>query len=342
MVKGKAIRTTLILTILLLASVIIAINTQAEHIISPNNEKQIITVDKNGEGDYTTIQEAVNNAPEGSTIYIKTGIYQENINIKKTITLIGEDKTIINPISEKNKYAIRIGAPEVKLNRLSITNGAPGLYTTGIYISAPNTEIEDCNIYDTPIGIAIWTSNNNINNCKFWNCTDEGIALLGSKNSECNNNKITNCLFYNNCDGIELQYSSNNMILGCEFYENTHTGINAIAESNNKNIIADCKIYDNRVNGIYLSSSSENQIIDCIISDNKDGNIITKNSYNNIIKNTESNTHKTEPTTEENPTGYQNNKTTLEKNLKNSILNAISNIKIKNYTILSLVAMLFQ
>ena len=335
--KGRIIRTTLLLTILFLASEItIAGNTQAEHIISTNNENQIITVDKNGEGDYTTIQEAINNTLEGSTIYVKTGTYNEIIIIKKNINLIGEDKdkTIINPISGKNKYAIRVGAPEVKISKLSITNGAPGLYTTGIYVSASNTEIEDCNIYDTPIGIAVWTSNNNINNCNFWGCKDEGIAFLGSTNSKCDNNKVTSCTFYKNCDGIELQYSSNNIIANCEFCENTHTGINAIASSNNKNTISNCTIYNSQVNGIYLSSSSDNQIIDCTISDNKDGNIITtKNSYNNEIKNTKSNTYKTELTTEENPASskQQNN---IRKNTKNGILNAISNIKINNYDIL--------
>jgi len=288
--KGKPIRTTLLLTILFLASITVTGNTQAEHITSPNNEKQIITVDKNGEGDYTTIQEAVSNAQEGSTIYIKTGTYNEIINIKKNINLIGEDKdkTIINPISEKNKYAIRVGAPDVKISKLSVINGAPGLYTTGIYISASNTEIEDCNIYDTPIGIAVWTSNNNINNCTFWNCKDEGIALLGSRYSKCDNNRITKCVFYNNCDGIELQYSSNNIISDCKFYQNSHMGIDAIASSNNGNIIQNCEIHNNTVNGIYLSSSSNNKIIDCLISNNGDGNIvITKNSYNNEIVNTE-------------------------------------------------------
>jgi len=152
------------------------------------------------------------------------------------------------------------------------------------------TQIEDCNIYDTPVGIAIWTSDNIINNCNFWGCKDEGIALMGTPYSNCENNKISNCIFHDNCDGIELQYSSDNIITNCEFYDNTHTGIDAITSSNDRNIISNCKIYNNEVNGIYLSSSSDNQIIDCTISDNKDGNIVmTKHSYNNEIKNTDSN-----------------------------------------------------
>jgi len=203
------------------------------------------------------------------------------------MSLIGENKdnTIINPISTKNKYAIRLGASDVTLKGFSITNGAPGLYTQAIRISSPDTEIQDCNIHDTPVGIVIWTSNNIVDNCEFWGCEDEGIALIGTTYTECNNNKITSCLFYENCDGIELQRSSNNIIQNCDFYDNTHSGIDAIVSSNNQNIIIDCRIYDNEVHGIFLSSSSDNLIKNCIISNNDDGNVITaKNSENNVIE----------------------------------------------------------
>ncbi len=328
--NGTPIRTIVLLTILVLLGVLVPGNIHAGHITSSPMDDSIILVDKNGGGDYTTIQEAVHNAPEKSTIYIKTGLYNEIIIIKKKITLIGEDmeKTIIHPISEKNNYAIRILTPGVTIKRLSITNNAPGLYTTGIYLSASHTTIENCAIFDTSIGIAIWTSYNSIYNCRFWNCTDEAIALLGSRNSECTYNKITHSVFYNNCDGIELQYSSHNIITNCQFYENTHTGINAIASSNDKNTISNCIIYNNQVNGIYLASSSDNQILDNIISDNKDADIITKNSYNNVIKNTESTTNTKEVTTEKTLPRYQNTMVSLEKNTKNRIIDRVSNVKL--------------
>ena len=281
-----------ILLIFILLELAIATSTQAAQINLENNKNYSLTVDKNGGGDYTSIQDAVNNAQDGFTIYVKSGTYSEIVEIKKQIHLIGEDKdnTFINPISAKNKYAVRLGAPGVMLEGFGITNGAPGLYTSVIRITSSGVEVNNCNIYDTPVGIVVWTSDNTINNCNFWRCKDEGIALIGSSYSECNNNKITNCVFYDNCDGIELQYSSSNTISNCEIYDNTHTGIDAIASSNNNNIIEDCKIYDNEVHGIYLSSSSNNQIIDCTLSGNVDGDIkMNKNSNNNqvLTKNTD-------------------------------------------------------
>jgi hypothetical protein len=52
--------------------------------------------------DYLTIQDAINNAPEGAMVFVKKGTYSgpvnETIVINKTISLIGEDPqtTILN------------------------------------------------------------------------------------------------------------------------------------------------------------------------------------------------------------------------------------------------------
>jgi parallel beta-helix repeat protein len=286
----ERIKDIVIITIIIIISqTLMSITIDAKNIDLQQSNYDLI-VDIKGTGDYRSIQVAIDYAKPGSTIYIKPGKYSEIISIKKLINLVGENKdtTIINPISEENKYAIGLGAPGSYLSSLTIINGAPGLYSTGIKVSASNTEIYNCNIYNTPVGIAIWTSGNTIENCNFKGCNDEGIALLGSKNSQCIENQITNCVFYDNCDGIELQYSSKNTIENCRIYDNTHSGIDAIAKLNDNNIISNCIIYNNRVHGIYFSASSDNQIINCKITNNKDGDIImNKYSFNNQVINDE-------------------------------------------------------
>ncbi len=189
-------------------------------------------------------------------------------------------KTFINPESKKNSYAVKISVTGVKLSGFSISNDGPGLYTTGVKVTASQTTIGNCNIFDTPIGIAVWSSGNIISNCTFWGCEDEGIAFLGSSTSECKYNLVTYSEFYENCDGIELQYSSNNVISYCIFYDNTHAGIDVIGSSNNNNVISNCELYDNEAFGIYLSKSAENQITQCVISNNQ---IMMSSSKNNTI-----------------------------------------------------------
>jgi parallel beta-helix repeat protein len=241
-----------------------------------------IIVDKvSDDASYKSIQKAIDDALDGSTIFVKEGTYNEIVFIYKKINLIGEnkEKTFICPESKKNGYAIAITAADVKISGFSVSNNGSGLYTTGIKIVVPNTTIEDCIVFDTPVGIAVWSSKNIISNCTFYDCNDEGIAFLGSSTSDCNNNMVTNCEFYDNCDGIELQYSSNNIISYCKFYDNIHAGIDAIGSSNN-NVISNCNLYDNDAFGIYLSRSSENQITQCMISNSQ---IMMSSSIDNTI-----------------------------------------------------------
>lgn len=298
MKRRKLISVMLFLSIFIVSTINVHAEAKLEHKPEDTEELSIIKdedhdsydkiiVDKNSDdADYKSIQEAIYGTSSGSTIYVKEGTYSEIIHIDKKINLIGENKenTLINPESKKNGYAVKITAAGVKLSGFGISNDGPGLYTTGVKISAPQTTIEDCNVFNTPIGIAVWSSENTISNCTFWGCEDEGIVFLGSSISDCNNNLVTNCEFYNNCDGIELQHSSNNVISYCKFYDNTHAGIDAIGSSNNNNIISNCDLYDNEVFGIYFSRSSGNQITQCMISNNQ---IMMSSSNDNTIDNCE-------------------------------------------------------
>ncbi len=252
------------------------------HIIINSDFNKII-VDKNGnDSAYKSIQQAIDDAQIGSTIYVKEGRYSEIIHIYKKINLIGEDKekTYITPISQENGYAIKISIAGITLSGFRINNAGSGLYNTGIKIIAPSTTIDNCYVFNTPVGIAVWSSENKFSNCKFWGCEDEGIAFLGSSNIDCNNNIVTNCIFYENCDGIELQYSSNNIIDYCEFYENTHAGIDFIGAANNNNTISHCNISNNEAFGIYLSNSYGTTIENSTLSENL---IIATYSKNNTI-----------------------------------------------------------
>lgn len=277
--KGEKL-ITFLLTMSLLAITIHQTESKTER-----NPAEII-VDKNsGNSKYKTIQKAIDDAKPDTIIYVKAGTYNETININKTITLKGEDKTsIITQQSKINSYTIKIKAPNVKISGFRIQNKAPGLYTMGIKIIGPRTIVENCEIFDTPVGIAIWSSGNTIKNCQFKRCKDEGIALLGTTTSKCNKNQIINCQFYENCDGIELQYSQNNTISNCVFYNNTHAGIDAIASSNNNNIISYCTIKNNEAFGIYITRSSGNKIKQCSITQNP---IIITSSTNTTITNSE-------------------------------------------------------
>ena len=53
-----------------------------------------IVVNKDGTGDYRTIQAGVNNANSGDTILVKRGTYREQVDVNTSVTLVGQNATL--------------------------------------------------------------------------------------------------------------------------------------------------------------------------------------------------------------------------------------------------------
>ena len=74
-----------------------------------------------GPGNYTKIQDAIDNASDGDTVFVYCGIYYEHLKVEKNINLFGEDieKTVID--AGGNETAVDIGA-SVNLSGFTIQN----------------------------------------------------------------------------------------------------------------------------------------------------------------------------------------------------------------------------
>ncbi len=68
----------------------------------------VITVDDDGGAgvDYTTIQAAVDVASAGDTIEVRSGTYNENVDVNKTLTLIGEGADVVTVRAQSTIYHV--------------------------------------------------------------------------------------------------------------------------------------------------------------------------------------------------------------------------------------------
>ena len=82
--------------------------------------QSVIVVDKSGNGDYTSVTSACADAPEGSTIFIKSGVYDNEVIVgtwSKKLYLVGEsakDTIIKNSLGDYNRPPIQIGSGYLK------------------------------------------------------------------------------------------------------------------------------------------------------------------------------------------------------------------------------------
>ena len=111
--------------------------------------------------DYPTIQEAINSANEGDTIYVKARTYYENIVINKTVSLIGENNTntIIN--GTVSEFAVYISADNVTFKQFTVAT-TPWEYVYCIYLKGCRYNIVADNKIST-WGMGIYLKNSDEN-----------------------------------------------------------------------------------------------------------------------------------------------------------------------------------
>jgi len=229
-----------------------------------------------------TIQEGIDNATAGDTVYVYNGTYFENVIVNKSIDLIGEDRntTIIDGGGIGD--VVYISANGVVLSGFMVQNsghsGAPN-DDSGIDIRLDFVSINNCNFYNNEISIYLnsSSSNNSISNC-FIDGNYNSIWLDAS-----NNNSITdNIVSFNNM-GIMVDYCENNIIKNNQCLNNTNVGLRLFYAS--FNIVDDNTLSGNGYDGIRFISANENQISGNKISSNSVGIRIRISSNNNHISN---------------------------------------------------------
>jgi len=227
-------------------------NSTHDFMLSPSD---ILYVGGSGPGNYTKIQDAINDSKDGDTVFVydDSSPYNESITINKSVNLIGENKK--TTVIEGN------GSIEVSSDLVTISE------FTVMYVISLNS---CCNV----------TISDNIIYSKSWNSIELSYSC---------NNKITDNEISGGLHGIELFHSSNNIITGNIISNISSSGIFLFLRENN-NMISGNSI-SNCIFGILASSRGNiieknnfignriNAIFTCFWRDILDGNYWNSNYW---------------------------------------------------------------
>ena len=190
---------------------------------------------------YLLIQDGVNSANIGDTVYVYSGTYYENVKIKKTISLIGEDKktTIID--GNGNGYVVNIyrDADSTIIDGFTIQNSGSDKDDAGVMVQTSNNIVRNCTITSNMLGIKFVSPGyyNIVSDCEIIANYDAGIKVATSYTTIKNNN------ICNNPKGVEIFLRDN--VIAHNIISNNENGIFINSYTNLPNTIVYNHIIDN-------------------------------------------------------------------------------------------------
>ena len=173
----RRIPSAVMLTLLLIGTLTFAFNIQP----AKTEPATIVVPD-----DYPTIQEAINAASDGDTVFVRSGTYYENVIVNKSVSLFGENPDTTT-IDGSAGGATTIEVVESNVDIIAFTVQGAGGWTHGIRLYY----VTNCNVLGNNIAGSF----------------DHGLLLIGSSNNRISRNNVTAYWF-----GIYLSMSSSNLL----------------------------------------------------------------------------------------------------------------------------------
>jgi len=257
-------------------------------LLSCTADASVLIVNSEGNGDFSSIQEAVDSAAPGDSIVVTKGQYTENIMITKELVLISNSsrtEDVVVRIKDPDSSIFSVQADNVTIAGFSLhginnkgygiwLNGSNGCNLSnnfvsdcrwGIFIEGSYRNIISDNFLDENRGYGVFlveSSNNQIENNTIINQMD-GICLDSSYNNFLGNNSVGGC----SESGITLRDDSfNNNLSANRMFDNTfnfgdESGLNKVGLSNRVN--GKKILYLNNVFDVLIDSSSRAGVVYC-------------------------------------------------------------------------------
>lgn len=224
--------------------------------------KLLFTVARDGSGQFTSINEAIQNAPSGSQIRVLPGVYNETLMIDKPLEIVGEGATRDIIVENSNANCIVMQCDRATVRNLTICHraGLDGKAYHAVDIPQGQLILEDCDISsDSMACIAIYShiADPIIRRCKIHDGKQGGILFYqGGKGL------IEDCDIYNHPYlAIAIRTLANPIIRRCQIHDGKQGGI--FSWGRGLGTVEDCDIYNNQGGNIKISPDSNTTLLHC-------------------------------------------------------------------------------
>ena len=239
-----------------------------------------------GPNNYTQIQDAIDNASDGDTVFVfdESSPYYEHVIVDKSIELIGENKETTTIDGNQIGDVVTISSDQVTITGFTIERSGRDYQdqNAGIKILSNENTITDMNITFNLFGILLSFSTGNTILNNDINYNSYGIRLVdASTDNVISGNTLVSWSFDFN---IYMKGFCNNNTISDNIITN-YDGYGIYIFGSEDNIISDNILIDCE-NGISLVSSNDTEIIGNFFQNEEDGLSLSRSTGNIISQNT--------------------------------------------------------
>jgi len=237
---------------------------------APRSSPNEIIVSAAGDGDFTSLTEAVNAAPRGARLLVRAGLYREGVVLDKPVEIIAEradgaDGTVQEVIiASARASCIRMQTSEATVRVLTLRQEPAGEGDGFFAVDIPQGRLtlEDCDISSgslSCVGIHNDSADPVIRGCRIHDSADSGVYIFNAAAGT-----IEGCDIYGNTNvGLAITERANPTVKRCKVREGKNAGI--VSWNGGLGVIEESEIFGNGKAGVGVSEEAELSLHRCHI-----------------------------------------------------------------------------
>jgi nitrous oxidase accessory protein NosD len=237
-----------------------------------------IVVSVTGDGDYTSLNEALRNAAPGVRLLVRPGLYQEGLVIDKPVEIIGDGKRREIILASEGPSCLLMHTHEATVRGLTLRQEeAAGNDSEGFFavdIPQGRLTLEDCDITSASlscIGIHNELTVPIIRRCRIHSGADSGIYIFNAAGGQ-----VEDCDIYDNRNiGVAITEGAAPVIKGCSIRDGKDAGL--VAWNGGAGVVEECNIFSNAKANVGISEAGDLTIRRCRIYGGKNSGVFVHN-----------------------------------------------------------------
>jgi hypothetical protein len=267
-----------------------------------------IVVSVRGDGDFTSLNEALKTATHGMRLLVRPGLYREALVLDKKVEILGDGNREEIIIAATDASCILMGTDEAKVGGLTLREEA-GLSEAGdgffaVDVPRGRLTLDDCDITSNSlscVGVHNKLTDVLIRRCRIHMGSDSGVYLFDEARARLEDCGVdghhnvgvaitrgasiimSRCQVHHGSNaGIVAWDGGGGSVEGCEIFGNAKAGV-GISEGGNLTI-DHCRIYSGDNSGIFVHKQGRGLLVSCDIYGHQEPEVAVTLSGDLIIR----------------------------------------------------------